>query len=62
MPAPGLVVRFKMFRGVMATWYELFAQAAEFANTLEPSRLISIAHSEDNNDGVVAVWYWGEPA
>jgi hypothetical protein len=22
--------------------------------------LISISHSEDQNDGVIAVWYWDE--
>jgi hypothetical protein len=62
MPAPGLVVRFKVFRGIVATWSELFTKAAEFANTLEPNRLITISHSEDQQDGIVAVWYWGEPA
>lgn len=55
---------YRIFRGTLATWDELFSQAAEFANKLGPERVVSISHSEDNNDGVVAVWYWttDEPA
>ncbi len=51
-------VDYRMFRGLLSTWEELFRQAAEFASTLRPEQLISISHSEDGNDGVVAVWYW----
>lgn len=49
-----------MFRGVIATWPQLFDQAAAFASRLGPDRLISISHSEDKEDGVVAVWFWDE--
>ena len=51
-------VRYEVFRGTLATWDALFSEAAEFATRIGPSRLIGIAHSEDNNDGVVTVWYW----
>jgi hypothetical protein len=57
-----LVVKFEMFRGVMKSWDELFAQAAAFATRVGRDRLITIAHSEDDNDGVIAVWYWAEPS
>jgi hypothetical protein len=53
-------IDFKMFRGTIAPWEELFSQAAEFASTLRPEELISISHSEDGNDGVVTVWYWAD--
>jgi hypothetical protein len=53
-------VDFKMFRGTIAPWEQLFADAAEFASTLRPEELISISHSEDGNDGVVTVWYWAD--
>jgi hypothetical protein len=59
MPAD-LTVTFKMFRGTIASWDELFTEAAAFATTLGPNRLITISHSEDQQDGVVAVWYWAE--
>jgi len=36
----------------------LFRQAADFANEIGPERVVSISHSEDKDDGVVAVWYW----
>jgi hypothetical protein len=49
-----------MFRGTLASWDELFTEAAEFAATLDRERLITISHSEDQNDGVVAVWFWAE--
>ena len=51
-------VRYRMFRGTIQPWDELFCEAAEFASTLRPEELIGISHSEDSNDGVVAVWYW----
>ena len=54
-------VRFKVFRGTMTSWPELFRQASEFATQLGRERLITISHSEDQQDGVVAVWYWGDP-
>jgi len=51
-------MRFKLFRGVLASWDDLFTQAAEFASEVGPERLFSISHSEDKDDGVVTVWYW----
>jgi len=61
MPSSRLVAAFEMFRGTMATWDQLFSQAAAFATSVGPERLISISHSEDQQDGVVTVWYWAEP-
>jgi len=58
MASTRMTVTFKMFRGTMATWDHLFAEAAEFATNLGRERLITISHSEDQQDGVVAVWYW----
>lgn len=55
---PRQVARFEIFRGVMASWPELFQKASEFASTIGRERLISISHSEDQQDGVIAVWYW----
>lgn len=55
-----MVVRFEMFRGTWSTWESLFAEAADFTTSLGPERLISISHSEDQNDGVVTVWYWDD--
>lgn len=54
------VVKYELFRGVMATWPDLFARAAEFSSRLGRDRLITISHSEDQQDGVVAVWYWDD--
>ena len=60
MASTRMTVRFKVYRGIMASWDELFAEAAAFASTLDRDRLISISHSEDQQDGVVTVWYWAE--
>jgi hypothetical protein len=57
---PRRVVRFEIFRGTLATWPELFARASEFATEIGREQLISISHSEDKDDGVIAVWYWGD--
>ena len=53
-------VTYRIFRGTLQTWDQLFSEAAGFASTLAPGQLISISHSEDGNDGVVAVWYWAD--
>lgn len=57
-PSPRRKVDFKIFRGTFTTWNILCAEAAEFASTLGPRDLINISHSEDEEDGVVVVWYW----
>ena len=49
---------FRMFRGTLIGWNELFQQAADFATAIGPDRLISISHSCDDLDGIVTVWYW----
>ena len=54
------VVRYEMFRGTMASWPALFEKAAAFATKVGRENLISISHSEDQQDGVIAVWYWGD--
>jgi hypothetical protein len=59
MTSPFDTVRFETFRSSFSTWDHLFGEAAAFATTLGPERLISISHSEDQNQGVVTVWYWG---
>jgi hypothetical protein len=59
-PSPRFA-HFKMFRSSLTTWESLFAEAAEFASQLGPERLISVSHSSDNGEGVVAVWYWEGP-
>ncbi len=60
MQSRRMTVRFKTFRGILATWNQLFAEAAAFASSVERERLITISHSEDQQDGVVTVWYWAE--
>lgn len=53
-------VRFEIFRGTFASWPDLMARAAQFATEIGRDRLITISHSEDEEDGVIAVWYWGD--
>jgi hypothetical protein len=57
---PTRKVAYEVFRGTFATWDHLFREAAEFADRVGKERLISISHSEDKDDGVVAVWYWAD--
>ena len=61
MASTRLTATYKMFRGTLATWDELFTQAAEFATKVGRERLITISHSADQSNGVVTVWYWAEP-
>ena len=51
----------KVFRGTFKTWNSLFAEATDFATEVGRDQVVSISHSSDNGDGVVVVWYWGEP-
>lgn len=55
-----MTVKFQVFRGIFSTWEILFKQAAEFATAIGKEKLINISHSEDQVQGVVTVWYWGE--
>ena len=57
-----LVVRYELFRSGFKSWDSLFAQASEFATRIGRERLIGVSHSEDKHEGVVTVWYWGDPA
>ena len=59
--AATLIVKYKDFRGVLASWDELFASASGFAAQIGRERLIGISHSADRSEGVVVVWYWGQP-
>ena len=51
-------VAHRRFQGVLKSWESLFDEAARFASSVGPDRLISISHSEDANVGIVVVWYW----
>lgn len=51
-------VKFEIIRGTIASWSELMTRAAAFATEIGRERLITISHSEDKDDGVIAVWYW----
>jgi hypothetical protein len=61
---PTTFAAFRTFRGILSSWESLFSQAAAFATSLGPDRVISISHSADHSDGVVTVWYWdsGDPS
>ncbi len=48
------------FAALFTSWDSLLSQAAEFASSIGRERLITISHSEDENDGVVVVWYWAD--
>ena len=37
------------------------ANAAEYASTLPPERVISLSHALDGHIHIVTVWYWETP-
>ena len=51
-------VQFKIFKSAMKSWDDLCAEAATFASDKTRDRLINISVSEDQNVGVIVVWYW----
>jgi len=54
-----VTIKYEVFQATFSSWDTLLAEAAEFANRLQPDRLINICHSADQSRGVVVVWYWG---
>ena len=57
-PPPRRRLAYKFFRSSMASWTELFNQAAQFATEVGREQVLGISHSCDEDDGVVTVWYW----
>lgn len=53
-------VKYRFFRGTLATWDMLFQRAGEFASEIGPTLVINISHSAAGADGTVTVWYWAE--
>ena len=54
-------VVFRDFRGVFKTWKVLFQEASDFATEVGRDNLVSISHSSDQSQGIITVWYWGNP-
>src|ERR1700683_375849 len=53
-------VLFKSWDSKMASREKLFKAATEFATKLGQDRLINITHSEDRDNIVITLWYWGD--
>ena len=53
-------VAYEVFKSTFKSWESLCEEAADFATRVGRERLITISHSEDQNQGVVIVWYWSE--
>jgi hypothetical protein len=51
-------VKFRVFKSYTQSWENLCAEAAAFATKQGRERLINISVSEDDNQGVIVVWYW----
>jgi hypothetical protein len=53
--------RYQSFGSDLTPRETAFTQAAEFATTLGPGRVISVSHAEGERGCVVTVWYWAPP-
>jgi hypothetical protein len=51
-------VNFQVFKSYTKSWANLCREAATFASEKGKERLINISVSEDQNEGVIVVWYW----
>jgi hypothetical protein len=51
-------VKFRIFKSYRQSWDDLCAEAAAFATEQGRERLINLSVSEDDNEGVIVVWYW----
>jgi predicted Zn-ribbon and HTH transcriptional regulator len=52
---------YRHFRGTFKSWPALFQEAADFATSVGRDALVNISHSAEGAEGIVTVWYWGEP-
>lgn len=50
-------VQHRLFKSSFKFWDEICEEAAGFASTIAPEKLISISQSCDHSTGVVVVWY-----
>ena len=51
-------VKHQIFKSWTKSWETLCAEAAAFATEKGRDRVINLSVSEDQNEGVVIVWYW----
>jgi hypothetical protein len=51
-------VHFRIFKSWTKSWDDLCAEASAFASQIGRERLINLSVSEDQNEGVIIVWYW----
>ena len=53
-------MKFRKFHALLKSWETVFQEAADFATSLGPDRVVSVSHSEDHNEAIVTVWYWDD--
>ena len=51
-------VKHQIFKSWTKSWDTLCEEAARFASEKGRDRLINLSVSEDQNEGVIVVWYW----
>ena len=51
-------VQVKIFSSTARSMGDICSDAADFASTIAPERLISISHTKEDTAIWVAVWYW----
>jgi hypothetical protein len=51
-------VKYQIFKSRTKSWETLCADVAAFASEKGRERLINVSVSEDQNEGVIIVWYW----
>jgi hypothetical protein len=51
-------VKYQIFKSWTKSWDKLCEEVAVFASDKGRDRLINISVSEDQNEGVIIVWFW----
>ena len=53
-----MAVKVRIFSSNARSLGDICSDAADFASTLAPERLVSISHAKEGTAAWVAVWYW----
>lgn len=50
--------QFKVFKSQFNSWETMAEEVTEYLTALGPDKVIGVSHSQEQQLGVIVVWYW----